>query len=67
MMLRYVSACALVAMAALGTPVSALTSAEKMETCNIGADHQKLHGNKRKKFLARCMADEAPEPAAKGK
>jgi psiF repeat len=47
------------------TPAAALTEAEKMETCKFGADHQKLAGDARKKFLAKCMANVAPAaPAA---
>jgi hypothetical protein len=48
---------ALLAALALGTPASAVTAAEKMETCKFGADAQKLAGAGRKKFLARCMAE----------
>jgi hypothetical protein len=76
MMLRYVFAFALVVMAGLGaaglgtiflgTTASALTPEEKMETCKFGADHQKLAGAKRKKFLAQCMSDAEAKPA-KGK
>jgi hypothetical protein len=55
--MRYVCALALVAVAMLAAPASALTPAEKMETCKFGADNQKLTGAKRKRFLARCMAD----------
>jgi hypothetical protein len=66
MPMRFVVAAALVAVAALVTPASALTPAEKMDTCKFGADNQKLTGAKRKKFLARCMADTDDKPA-KGK
>jgi len=47
----------LIAVVVFDTTASALAPAEKMETCKIGADQQKLTGAKRKKFLARCMAD----------
>jgi hypothetical protein len=60
MPMRYVCALAVVAVAMLATRASALTPAEKMETCKFGADNQKLTGAKRKKFLARCMADAGP-------
>ena len=66
MMLRYVFAFVVVATAGFGTTASALTPEEKMETCKIGADHQKLAGAKRKKFLAQCMSDADARPA-KGK
>ena len=60
MLLRYAcAACAvgLLATVAADTPASALTPAEKMETCKIGADAQKLVGKKRKTFISKCMAD----------
>jgi hypothetical protein len=56
--IRFVATLALAAMLASATPASALTAAEKMETCKFGADHQKLAGAARKKFLARCMAED---------
>jgi entry exclusion lipoprotein TrbK len=65
MPMRYLFAAALVAAAALAGPAAALTPEEKMETCKIGADAQKLTGTKRKKFLTRCMAD--TDGGAKGK
>ena len=56
-MLRYVGAIVVVMAAVAATPAVAITSAEKMETCKFGADADKLTGAKRKRFLARCMAD----------
>ena len=47
------------------TPASALTATEKMETCKFGADHQKLTGAARKKFISKCMANTAPAAAPK--
>ena len=47
------------------TPARALTDAEKMETCTIGADHQKLKGAARKRFITKCMANVAPAGAPK--
>ena len=44
--------------AMLGAPAGALTSEEKLATCNFGADHQHLEGAARKAFIAKCMADE---------
>jgi hypothetical protein len=41
----------------LATPASAITAAQKMETCKFGADDQKLEGAKRKTFMANCMAN----------
>jgi hypothetical protein len=34
-----------------------VSRAQKQETCNFGADSQKLTGAKRKSFLAKCMSD----------
>jgi psiF repeat len=66
MPMRFLFAAALVAVAAFAAPASALTPEQKMETCKFGADNQKLTGAKRKKFLARCMADTDDKPG-KGK
>jgi UPF0716 family protein affecting phage T7 exclusion len=44
------------AMLLLAAPASALTSKEKMETCKIGAQAQKLTGAKRDAFIKKCMA-----------
>ena len=41
----------------LSAPASALTQAQKMETCKFGADDQKLAGAKRKAFIAKCMSN----------
>jgi hypothetical protein len=46
-----------------GTPASAITSQQKMETCKFGADDQKLEGAERKAFLSKCMANEKASPA----
>ena len=40
----------------VATPATALTSKEKMETCKIGAQAQKLTGAKRNAFIRKCMA-----------
>jgi hypothetical protein len=66
MPMRFVFAAVLAGLAAFAAPASALTPEEKMETCKFGADSQKLTGAKRKKFLARCMADTDDKPG-KGK
>jgi psiF repeat-containing protein len=66
MLIRFICAAGAVVLVNLGTPASALTPEEKMETCKIGADAQKLTGAKRKRFLARCMAD-GDSPPGKGK
>jgi psiF repeat-containing protein len=65
-MLRHVCALIVVMMAAAATPASAITPAEKMETCTFGAEADKLTGAKRKRFLSRCMANtDAPAKPAK--
>jgi hypothetical protein len=39
-----------------GTPASAITKAQKLKTCEFGADHPKLAGAQRKQFIDRCMS-----------
>ena len=56
-MIVRIAAAALLAMAVGQAPALALTSKEKMATCQVGADHQKLAGAARKKFMANCMAN----------
>jgi hypothetical protein len=63
MLMRSVIASGFLAVLVSATPAAALTAAEKMETCKFGADHQKLAGEARKKFLTKCMAEVAPAPA----
>jgi psiF repeat len=67
MLMRSVFASGFLAVLVSATPAAALTAAEKMETCKFGADHQKLAGEARKKFLTKCMAEVAPAPAAAAK
>jgi len=38
-------------------PALAVTTKQKMETCNFGADHPMLAGKARAEFLKKCMAD----------
>ncbi len=75
-MLRTLSVISLLPLLLLATPASALTKAQKMETCKFGADDQKLKGAKRNAFIAKCMANKndqrgpatatsAKKPAAK--
>jgi hypothetical protein len=65
MLMRSVFAIGCFAIFVSATPAAALTETEKMETCKFGADHQKLTGAARKKFLAKCMANDAPARAPK--
>jgi len=71
-MLRTLAIAGLLPLLLLSGPASAVTSAQKMETCKFGADNQKLTGAKRATFLKNCMANRndkrgpgpAPKPAA---
>ena len=56
-MLRTIPVIGLLPLLLLASPASALTKAEKLETCTFGADHPKLEGAKRKTFIAKCMAN----------
>src|SRR5262249_41822426 len=49
-----------------GNPALAITSKEKMDICNFGADDQKLSGSARKTFINKCMA-KGDEPGTKPK
>jgi hypothetical protein len=66
MLMRSVFVSCFVAVLVSATPAAALTAAEKMETCKFGADHQKLTGAARKKFLEKCMAEVAAPAAPAG-
>jgi hypothetical protein len=56
-MRRHAAIIGLLPLLLLTTPASALTKAQKMETCKFGADDQKLDGAKRKTFMAKCMSN----------
>jgi len=68
-MLRTAAIIGLFPLLLLASPASALTKAQKMETCKFGADDQKLTGAKRKTFMDKCMSNRddkrgpAPRPA----
>jgi hypothetical protein len=66
---RIIALATLLPLLTIATPVLAVTTAEKAETCKFGADDQKLTGAKRKTFIARCMANRndgrGPTTAAK--
>lgn len=66
-MLRHAAIIALFPLLLVATPASALTKAQKMETCKFGADDQKLDSAKRKTFIAKCMSnkDDKRGPAMK--
>jgi hypothetical protein len=56
-MLRTLGLMSLIPLLLLATPASALTKAQKMETCKFGADDQKLSGAQRNAFMAKCMSN----------
>jgi hypothetical protein len=56
---------ALVPVVLVATSAAAVTSEEKMETCKVGAESQKLQGAKRDAFIKKCMAGGNYEPAAR--
>ena len=66
-MRRILSLTCLLPLLLLATPASALTKAQKAETCKFGADDQKLTGAKRTAFLNKCMSnkDDKRGPAMK--
>ena len=41
----------------LASPAMAATNQQKTETCNFGADEQKLTGAARKSYMAKCMSN----------
>jgi hypothetical protein len=45
------------AIALLPGAALAATPKQKMETCKFGADDQRLTGNARKSFIAKCMSN----------
>jgi hypothetical protein len=63
-MLRYALALGLASTTLTAMPALAVTKQQKLETCTFGADNQKLTGQQRKSFMARCMADDNKTPAA---
>ena len=63
-MLRYAFALGLASTMLAAMPALPVTKQQKLETCTFGADNQKLAGEERKSFMARCMAeDEKTTPA----
>ena len=66
-MLRILGLMSLLPLLLIATSASAITSAQKLETCKFGADDQKLDSAKRKAFIAKCMSnkDDKRGPAEK--
>ena len=54
---RIIALATLLPLLMIATPVLALTTAEKAETCKFGADDQKLQGAARNAFMKKCMSD----------
>jgi hypothetical protein len=61
-MLRTIAVIGLLPLLLLASPASAITKAQKMETCKFGADDQKLEGAKRNAFIKHCLAQGNYEP-----
>jgi hypothetical protein len=61
-MLRPIAVIGLLPLLLLTSPASAVTKAEKAETCKVGADSQQLEGAKRNVFIKKCMAQGNFEP-----
>ena len=64
-MCRYALVAAALIVSVSAGPCFAVDAKQKMATCKFGADHQKLTGAARKKFLSRCMADDPPAKTPK--
>lgn len=64
-MLGRLSLLAFLPVVMLATPASAITAKQKMETCKVGADDQKLTGKPRDAFIKRCVAGGNYEPQAR--
>lgn len=64
-MLGRLSLIALLPVFMLATPASAITAKQKMETCKVGADDQKLAGKPRDAFIKHCMSGANYEPQAR--
>jgi len=56
-MIRYAIVAGVLCVVLPSAPSYAVTAKDKMETCNFGADSQKLEGAARKSFIARCMSN----------
>jgi hypothetical protein len=62
-MVRGVLTATLLGTIVFSAPAFAVSAKDKMETCNFGAEDQKLTGAARKAFISKCMANEGPAPA----
>jgi len=57
MIVRVALAAGVAASLLFAAPASAATAEQKKETCEFGANDQKLTGAKRKAFMAKCMSN----------
>lgn len=69
-MIRTLATAVVAASFLFGAAAFAATPEQKKETCEFGADSQKLAGAKRKSFMAKCMSNKdsprgKPMPAPK--
>jgi hypothetical protein len=70
MIVRFVFAAGFATALLFVVPAQGATPAQKKETCEFGANDQKLTGAKRKTFMAKCMSNKdssrgKPVPAPK--
>ena len=70
MIVRFAFAAGIAASLLFAVPALAATPEQKKETCEFGANDQKLTGAKRKAFMAKCMSNKdsprgKPVPAPK--
>jgi hypothetical protein len=56
-MIRYVVVVSVLTVLLPSASSLAVTPKQKMETCQFGADDQRLEGAARKAFMAKCMAN----------
>jgi len=57
MIVRFAFAACIAASFVIAAPAQAATPEQKKETCEFGANDQKLTGAKRKAFMAKCMSN----------
>jgi hypothetical protein len=65
MAMRFLIAAGLAVALLGGASAQTVTRQQKQETCNFGADSQKLTGAKRQSFIAKCMSDRDEQPRGK--
>jgi hypothetical protein len=63
--MRYLALAAFLPLLLVAAPASAVTKAQKMETCKVGADADNIQGKERDAFMKKCMGAGNYEPAAR--